>query len=144
MGRGRAKAKQTKVARELKYSSPQTDFERLQRELSGSGEDDAADQDGEDPWGIVGRLMAAVPSGSYLAVTHGAIDIDATSAEAARQFNERAAVPMTLRTQAEVARFFDGLDLLGPGVVPLDVWDLNQTRTAPGKLSAYGGLARKN
>ena len=47
MGRGRAKAKQTKVARELKYSSPQTDFERLQRELSGSGTDD--DQlDGDD------------------------------------------------------------------------------------------------
>ena len=34
MGRGRAKAKQTKVARELKYSSPQTDFTRLQQELS--------------------------------------------------------------------------------------------------------------
>jgi len=47
MGRGRAKAKQTKVARELKYSSPQTDFERLQRELSG---DDGADTDGNDPW----------------------------------------------------------------------------------------------
>jgi hypothetical protein len=40
MGRGRAKAKQTKVARELKYSSPQTDFERLQRELSGAPDDD--------------------------------------------------------------------------------------------------------
>ncbi|HYZ68525.1 MAG TPA: DUF3073 domain-containing protein [Mycobacterium sp.] len=41
MGRGRAKAKQTKVARELKYSSPQTDFDRLQRELAGSdGSDD--------------------------------------------------------------------------------------------------------
>ena len=40
MGRGRAKAKQTKVARELKYSSPQTDFERLQRELSGATDDD--------------------------------------------------------------------------------------------------------
>lgn len=39
MGRGRAKAKQTKVARELKYSSPQTDFQRLQRELSGTGTD---------------------------------------------------------------------------------------------------------
>ncbi len=39
MGRGRAKAKQTKVARDLKYSSPQTDFTQLQRELSG-GEDD--------------------------------------------------------------------------------------------------------
>lgn len=35
MGRGRAKAKQTKVARELKYSSPSTDFDSLQRELSG-------------------------------------------------------------------------------------------------------------
>ncbi len=36
MGRGRAKAKQTKVARELKYSSPQTDFQRLQQELAGT------------------------------------------------------------------------------------------------------------
>ena len=35
MGRGRAKAKQTKVARDLKYSSPQTDFQRLQQELGG-------------------------------------------------------------------------------------------------------------
>ena len=46
MGRGRAKAKQTKVARELKYSSPQTDFQRLQRELSGEDHVDA----GDDPW----------------------------------------------------------------------------------------------
>jgi hypothetical protein len=56
MGRGRAKAKQTKVARELKYSSPQTDFERLQRELSGSSADDSDQLDGndqfaDDPWG---------------------------------------------------------------------------------------------
>ena len=36
MGRGRAKAKQTKVARELKYGGPQTDFDRLQAELGGS------------------------------------------------------------------------------------------------------------
>ena len=36
MGRGRAKAKQTKVARDLKYSSPETDLEALQRELSSS------------------------------------------------------------------------------------------------------------
>jgi hypothetical protein len=54
MGRGRAKAKQTKVARELKYSSPQTDFDRLQRELSGSSAGDAADGDdqlADEPWG---------------------------------------------------------------------------------------------
>ena len=53
MGRGRAKAKQTKVARELKYSSPQTDFERLQRELSGASDaDDINDTDGlaDDEW----------------------------------------------------------------------------------------------
>lgn len=42
MGRGRAKAKQTKVARQLKYSTPNTDFDSLQRELSGS--DESADR----------------------------------------------------------------------------------------------------
>ena len=56
MGRGRAKAKQTKVARELKYSSPQTDFDRLQRELAGvddlNGTDRLADDDvaDDDDW----------------------------------------------------------------------------------------------
>ncbi|OBH87682.1 MULTISPECIES: DUF3073 domain-containing protein [unclassified Mycobacterium] len=52
MGRGRAKAKQTKVARELKYSSPQTDFTRLQRELSGTGDDstELADDGADDSW----------------------------------------------------------------------------------------------
>ncbi|MGO3326900.1 DUF3073 domain-containing protein [Gordonia sp. (in: high G+C Gram-positive bacteria)] len=44
MGRGRAKAKQTKVARQLKYSTPNTDFDSLQRELSGgSGEQSFTD-----------------------------------------------------------------------------------------------------
>jgi hypothetical protein len=46
MGRGRAKAKQTKVARELKYYSPDTDLDALQRELSGNGRKHA---DTEDP-----------------------------------------------------------------------------------------------
>ncbi|MCU1681562.1 MAG: hypothetical protein JWQ81_2301 [Amycolatopsis sp.] len=53
MGRGRAKAKQTKVARELKYSSLETDFDALQRELSvgGSSADNHEDKptDGDDP-----------------------------------------------------------------------------------------------
>jgi Protein of unknown function (DUF3073) len=49
MGRGRAKAKQTKVARELKYSSPQTDFQRLQRELAGGETDESNDSDDDDP-----------------------------------------------------------------------------------------------
>jgi hypothetical protein len=52
MGRGRAKAKQTKVARELKYSSPQTNFERLQQELTGSEEGDPhpAVNGSDDAW----------------------------------------------------------------------------------------------
>ncbi len=45
MGRGRAKAKQTKVARELKYSTPNTDLAALQRELSGGAENPARDHD---------------------------------------------------------------------------------------------------
>jgi Protein of unknown function (DUF3073) len=49
MGRGRAKAKQTKVARELKYSSPQTDFERLQRELSGTATEESNELDDDGP-----------------------------------------------------------------------------------------------
>jgi len=47
MGRGRAKAKQTKVARELKYSSPNTDFDALQQEL-GSGDDRFARRPDDD------------------------------------------------------------------------------------------------
>jgi hypothetical protein len=48
MGRGRAKAKQTKVARELKYSSPNTDLDALQRELSSSPSSASTDDDEYD------------------------------------------------------------------------------------------------
>ena len=59
MGRGRAKAKQTKVARELKYSSQGTDFEALQRELaSGSVERSEHDRDGQGRVRRVGRRRA--------------------------------------------------------------------------------------
>ena len=52
MGRGRQKAKQTKVARELKYSTPATDFDALKRELSGGSSAGAQTDDDrlEDPW----------------------------------------------------------------------------------------------
>lgn len=53
MGRGRAKAKQTKVARELKYSTHDTDFAALQRELSGKSSRNSHDEDDkyyEDPY----------------------------------------------------------------------------------------------
>ncbi|MFF0814814.1 DUF3073 domain-containing protein [Rhodococcus sp. NPDC003318] len=58
MGRGRAKAKQTKVARELKYSSPATNFDSLQRELSGASSNshrngsfsDSSSEDSSSRW----------------------------------------------------------------------------------------------
>jgi hypothetical protein len=50
MGRGRAKAKQTKVARELKYHSPNTDLAALQRELAGSAAEPAEDLDELDEY----------------------------------------------------------------------------------------------
>jgi Protein of unknown function (DUF3073) len=50
MGRGRAKAKQTKVARELKYSSPTMDLDALQRELGGTAVDDREAEDEYDPY----------------------------------------------------------------------------------------------
>ncbi|MFB9905050.1 DUF3073 domain-containing protein [Allokutzneria oryzae] len=54
MGRGRAKAKQTKVARELKYNTPPADFDALQRELSGDEKPSPAksvqDDEDEDPY----------------------------------------------------------------------------------------------
>jgi Protein of unknown function (DUF3073) len=55
MGRGRAKAKQTKVARELKYSSPTMDIDALQREIGGSGtvfHDVEPDDDYADPYAV--------------------------------------------------------------------------------------------
>ncbi|MFC3850342.1 DUF3073 domain-containing protein [Corynebacterium hansenii] len=48
MGRGRAKAKQAKVARQLKYDTPDMDLERLQRELVSKSEDDGAYDDYSD------------------------------------------------------------------------------------------------
>lgn len=101
--------------------------------------------DADDPWGIVARLLAAVPPGSYLAVSHGASDIDPQrSAPFADTFNEHSATPLTLRTRAEITRFFDGTELLEPGVVQIHRW-----RVSPGtagyneNLIAYCGLGRK-
>jgi hypothetical protein len=66
-------------------------------------------QDAEDPGAIVARLMAALPGGSYLTISHPAIDIHHTQASAQRVYNERVSTPQTLRTREQVARFFTGL-----------------------------------
>jgi hypothetical protein len=99
--------------------------------------------DSDDPAGIVTRLLDAVPPGSYLVIAHPASDIHATQiGTAANQLNQVMAEPVTMRAHAEVTRFFDGLDLVEPGVVQLHRW-----RAVPAdprlELANYGGVARK-
>jgi hypothetical protein len=101
-------------------------------------------QDAEDPWAIVARLMAALPGGSYLTISHPAIDIHHTQANAQRVYNERVATPQTLRTREQAAWFFTGLDLIEPGLVQVHQWRPGPADTAPDEaVSAHGAVARK-
>ena len=101
--------------------------------------------DGADPHAIVARLVEAVPSGSWLAVYHPASDIDQHRvAEAVRRVNARTAGTTTLRTHAEIARFFGGLQLLEPGLVQVQRWQPGSAAPDDGEpIAAYAGLARK-
>jgi S-adenosyl methyltransferase len=99
--------------------------------------------DGDDPWGLVADLMAAAAPGSYLAITHPASDISPdSSARASRAYNESVATPQTRRGRAEVARFFDGLDLVEPGLVQLSDWRPGPD-DQPVPTSGYGAVGRK-
>ncbi|MFI9154999.1 SAM-dependent methyltransferase [Streptomyces sp. NPDC053367] len=74
---------------------------------------------------IVRRVMAAVPSGSFLVLTHPTFDADlgGEGNVAAMEFwNAHATPPITARPREEVAGFFAGLDLLEPGLVPCSRW----------------------
>jgi hypothetical protein len=102
--------------------------------------------DADDPYGIVRRLMDAVPSGSYLVLLHAAGDIQPEVVVPGMDlYNQVSSSPMTLRTREQVRRFFDGLDLLEPGLVPLDQWwppDEVESGAA-GMLAGWAGIARK-
>jgi hypothetical protein len=77
----------------------------------------------EDPYAIVNTLLDAVPSGSYLAISHLASDIMADEMSALYdRISERTKETFVLRSRAEVSRFFDGLDLVDPGVVLVSEW----------------------
>jgi S-adenosyl methyltransferase len=101
--------------------------------------------DEDDPHAIVTRLMEAVPSGSWLALSHPARDVHPQQVtEAASRFNQLASAKATLRTRAEILRFFDGLELLEPGLVQIHRW--RPGMAVPGdnrEAAGYCGLARK-
>jgi O-methyltransferase involved in polyketide biosynthesis len=94
---------------------------------------------------IVARLMAGVPSGSFLTISHAASDISPEEmAEMIRRLNEHLAEGNHVgRPREVVARFFEGLDLLEPGVVKVTRWRPQSTVEATGPTSLWGGVARK-
>lgn len=106
--------------------------------------------DDEDPWSSVAELMAGLPAGSHLVVGQHANDIDAENVTAfAERYQklvaERRLRPMTFRSQREVERFFNGLELVEPGVVPIDHWHPDgEAAASPDKpITPYYGVVGK-
>jgi len=96
--------------------------------------------DADDPYGVVARLVAGLPAGSYLVVSH------ATSEDVSEEVTARAAVgsaPVWLRSREDIARFFDGLDLLPPGLVSTVQWRAEyetQPRPTAAEVATYCGI----
>lgn len=100
--------------------------------------------DAEDPWKVVTTLMSAVAPGSYLVISHPALDISETQAEAQRAYNQNVSTAQTLRTREQVDRFFTGLEYVPPGLVQVHQWRPSPEDEAPeGTVSAHGGVAKK-
>ena len=99
--------------------------------------------DRDEPAAIVARLMDAAAPGSFLCISHPASDINPAAAEAASRYNALAGQPARLRARAEVERFFDGLELVEPGVVSLPQWRPGSEFEAKAHAAAWGGVARK-
>ncbi|MGW1209456.1 SAM-dependent methyltransferase [Streptomyces sp. NPDC002499] len=72
--------------------------------------------DAQDPYGIVSRLLDFLPSGSALALSHCTPDFDPDTWQKVTDIYTNAGTPVQFRSQSAVARFFEGLDLLEPGV----------------------------
>ncbi len=101
--------------------------------------------DQDDPGGIIRQLMAAVPAGSYLALSQVASDIEAEQmAEAARRYNRLARETQRHRSYAEVMRFFEGLELIEPGLVPVQRWRPASEIEAKAHSAMWGGVGRKS
>ena len=102
--------------------------------------------DTDDPHGLARQLLAGLPSGSYLAVSHLTGDFDPAAWEGVAAVYRRSGVTMQVRSRPAVERFFTGLDLIDPGVVSLPAWRPDPSDTSQpsdAAVSVYGGVARK-
>ena len=92
---------------------------------------------------IVSQLVGALPAGSYLAIADGVAGDERTD-RAQQRYNESGPAPYVLRRPDELASFFDGLDLIEPGVVPCSRWrpdGRDAASTGPG--SAHPEIAAR-
>ncbi|WBB60274.1 SAM-dependent methyltransferase [Streptomyces sp. WMMC500] len=93
---------------------------------------------------VVGRLVEAVPPGSCLAIAHPVKGVSSDVDRVLQMWNDTGVDPQTLRTPADVAGYFEGLEIVEPGVVPCAEWrpeiaDVGDQRAvAPWRLCAVG------
>ncbi len=98
--------------------------------------------DTEEAYGVVTRLMDALPPGSHLVIAHSTSEIyGAATEDVVRMRNERVQPVMTLRSGAEIARFFDGLELAEPGLLPVTRW--RPDLAGQEDVDEFGGVAEK-
>jgi len=101
--------------------------------------------DDEEAYSIVRRLLDALPSGSHLVLSHTITSPAMPDVDAAVAFwNEHGTPKLTQRTPEAVARFFDGLELLEPGVLSCSRWRPGNTGgVEPDEVAMFGGVGRK-
>jgi hypothetical protein len=101
------------------------------------------DTDDPNPFEMVATLMEPMPSGSYLAVTHPTPDFNPEETAHAVAAAEAAGITLVPRGQAEIARFFSGLDVVDPGVTPVLSWRPDEPPDDPRSAYYWAGVARK-
>ena len=100
--------------------------------------------DQDDPYKVVETLLGAMPPGSYLALSHPAKDLHSASmAKMADSLNQMMAEKVTFRDRPAVTRFFDGLELVEPGVVQASKWRPASEVEAASPAALWAGVARK-
>jgi hypothetical protein len=94
---------------------------------------------------IVRRLVAALPSGSFLVVNDGTNVINPQARNAATQASIDAGTPYISRSPQDIAGYFEGLELVEPGVVSSPRWrpDLSSSSAPPVEVDVFCGVARK-
>ncbi|MCX4672186.1 SAM-dependent methyltransferase [Streptomyces sp. NBC_01381] len=98
--------------------------------------------DDQDPHGIVRTLVDALPSGSHLVLSHAASDLYSELAERVTAEYAKGGIQLGFRTRAGVGRFFDGLDLVEPGLVTAPEWFKDTARPEPEGSGIYAAVAR--